>query len=170
MVNPFLKREHSSIMIIKTSLPYWETYVSCKFNFHRWGLHITRYSCILGPGPDTRTSSGAGVSGLEGLICGCGMGYDCGLLTCSPVNSPHSATWLIFLNVAPVRLAYPCLNISNSSPLSNRMKFEGQIPGLQSLPQSASQPYLPLAAHTNPLLTDHESTQVGTFKEALLIH
>lgn len=31
-----------------------------------------------------------GVSGLERLVCGYGMGYCCGL-TCQPQDSPHSA-------------------------------------------------------------------------------
>lgn len=92
----------------------------------------------MGPGPPTRAGSGAGGKEAGGLICGRGTGHDCGLLTCSPLHSLHPAVWLIFLNIAPTSYPAPAQRAS----LCVRDDVQGPIPGLHSLPHSASQPYL----------------------------
>lgn len=156
------------MIIYKTISPKLND-VPSDFNFHRWGLQILRYSCILGSGSTLRTSSGAGSkwAGETCLWLWHGLLLWPNLLTsgfcpfCHLISLPkHSSS----------QITPPLLKTFSKAPLCLQDKVRGPPPGLQSLPQSASWFYLPLSVHTNPLLPDHESTQAGAFNENWLIH
>ena len=123
-----------------------------------------RCSCILGSGRTIRTSSGAVQQWAGGTHLWLWHGlwlWPPNVLTlgfspsCHLVNlSEHSSNQITPISAQKLPTAPLCL----------QDEVQGSIAGLQSFPQAALRPYPPLGAHTNPLLIDHESTQVGAFK------